>query len=84
MEVAIFDVASGTFTLPAKVPGGWQSVDMNCCSGWERSTFVRWVSAADARQMLHEASSALRHGAETVVVDEWNEVVSVHGQGLIE
>jgi hypothetical protein len=90
MEVAVFDVATGTFTPPSKVPGRWRLVIMDCCSGWEPSTFIAWMDAAAAREHLRAAPpgdvfpSAVEQGGQSAVVDEWNEVITWGSADLFE
>lgn len=86
LEVAVFDVGSGAFTPLGKVPGRWQYVGMNCCSGWEPSTWISWTDAATAREVLHadapRAGYELMTGQPSAVVDEWNEVITWDGPEL--
>lgn len=87
LEVAVLNVASETVTPLGKVPGRWQIVAMNCCSGWEPTTFISWVAAARARDLLRAApvprsGYLLMSGQPIAVVDEWNEVITWSGPEL--
>ena len=89
LEVAVFDVTTGTATPLGKVPGRWMYVATGCCSGWEPNTFIPWIDAATARDWLRAAPSPrtgydLMSGQPSAVVDEWNEVVTWGGAGLVE
>lgn len=89
LEVAVLDVTTGTATPLGKVPGRWMPVAMGCCSGWERNSFISWIDAATAHDWLRAAPSRqtgydLMSGRPSAVVDEWNEVVTWGGAGLLE